>query len=73
MKSFLSVFLVLVGFLNLKLTAQTNFTYTGNLQTFTVPYTDTYKLEIWGAKSGDEIGFYGSDLLRRLLMAISIK
>ena len=27
-----------------------NFTYTGNVQTFTAPYTGYYKLEVWGAE-----------------------
>ena len=34
-----------------------NFDYTGNVQTFTVPYTGTYKLEVWGAQGGS--GGYG--------------
>ncbi|HAT61147.1 MAG TPA: hypothetical protein DCS83_01175, partial [Prevotella sp.] len=31
-----------------------NYDYTGNVQTFTVPYTGTYKIECWGAKGGDD-------------------
>ncbi len=29
-----------------------NFAYTGNYQTWTVPYTGTYKFEVWGASGG---------------------
>lgn len=29
-----------------------NFAYTGNIQTFTAPYTGYYKLEVWGAQGG---------------------
>ncbi|MGE7635380.1 glycine rich domain-containing protein [Bacillus paramycoides] len=29
-----------------------DFQYTGNVQSFTVPYTGTYKLETWGAQGG---------------------
>ncbi|MDM5450995.1 glycine rich domain-containing protein [Peribacillus simplex] len=28
--------------------------YTGNVQSFTVPYTGTYKLETWGAQGGND-------------------
>jgi len=31
-----------------------NFDYTGASQTFTAPYTGTYKIECWGAKGGDD-------------------
>ncbi|WP_179862992.1 glycine rich domain-containing protein [Bacillus toyonensis] len=30
-----------------------DFQYTGNVQSFTVPYTGTYKLTTWGAQGGD--------------------
>ena len=30
-----------------------NFSYTGRVQTWTVPYTGTYRLEVWGAQGGD--------------------
>lgn len=30
-----------------------SFSYTGGVQTFTVPYTGLYKLEVWGAKGGN--------------------
>jgi len=33
-----------------------NFNYTGNVQTFTAPYTGTYKLDVWGSQGG---GYYG--------------
>ncbi len=29
-----------------------NFAYTGNYQTWTAPYTGTYRLEVWGAEGG---------------------
>ncbi|MED0993403.1 glycine rich domain-containing protein [Bacillus nitratireducens] len=32
-----------------------DFQYTGNVQSFTVPYTGTYKLETWGAQGGNDI------------------
>ncbi|MBT2618459.1 glycine rich domain-containing protein [Bacillus sp. ISL-78] len=31
-----------------------DFQYTGNVQSFTVPYTGTYKLETWGAQGGND-------------------
>ncbi|WP_081618598.1 fimbrillin family protein [Segatella paludivivens] len=31
-----------------------NYNYTGAVQTFTAPYTGTYKIECWGAKGGDD-------------------
>lgn len=36
------------------------FDYTGGVQTFTVPYTGTYTLEVWGAQGGGSLGGYGS-------------
>ena len=30
-----------------------NFDYTGGIQTFSIPTTGTYKLEVWGAQGGD--------------------
>ena len=35
------------------------FSYTGNVQTFTVPETGTYKLEVWGAQGGSTYGGKG--------------
>ena len=32
-----------------------NFAYTGSVQTYTVPFTGTYKLEVWGAQGTDFI------------------
>ncbi|MFD1674867.1 glycine-rich protein [Alicyclobacillus fodiniaquatilis] len=29
-----------------------NFSYTGTVQTYTAPYTGTYRLEVWGAQGG---------------------
>ena len=37
-----------------------NFDYTGNEQTFTAPFSGTYKLETWGAQGGGTIGGVGS-------------
>lgn len=31
-----------------------NFTYTGNVQTYTVPATGTYQLQVWGANGGND-------------------
>ncbi|MDM5291737.1 glycine rich domain-containing protein [Peribacillus simplex] len=31
-----------------------DFQYTGNVQSFTVPYTGTYKLDTWGAQGGND-------------------
>ncbi len=31
-----------------------NFDYTGNVQTYIVPLTGTYKLEVWGAQGGNQ-------------------
>ncbi len=36
------------------------YAYTGNYQTFTVPYTGTYTFEVWGAQGG--CGFYFDSL-----------
>lgn len=36
------------------------YAYTGNYQTFTVPYTGTYMFEVWGAQGG--CGFYFDSL-----------
>lgn len=36
-----------------------NFDYTGDEQTFTVPVTGTYKLEIWGAQGGSYSTYIG--------------
>ena len=36
-----------------------NFAYTGNYQTWTVPVTGTYKLEVWGAQGGYSNGGKG--------------
>ena len=33
-----------------------DFEYTGNIKTFTVPYTGKYKLETWGAQGGNAYG-----------------
>ncbi|MDD3187314.1 MAG: glycine-rich protein [Bacilli bacterium] len=46
-----------MGYANATLTANwvitiTNFAYTGGIQTFTVPATGTYKIEVWGAQGG---------------------
>ena len=35
------------------------FGYTGGVQTFTVPYTGVYKLEVWGAQGGSVSGYAG--------------
>ena len=37
-----------------------NFDYTGNEQTFTAPFSGTYKLETWGAQGGGTTGGVGS-------------
>ena len=44
---------------NLSKTVISNFAYTGASQTFTAPYTGTYKVECWGASGGDINGFLG--------------
>lgn len=36
-----------------------SFSYTGGVQTFTVPYEGLYKLEVWGAKGGNANGCAG--------------
>ena len=36
-----------------------NYDYTGNAQTFTAPYTGTYKIECWGASGGDLNNYVG--------------
>jgi len=36
-----------------------DFNYTGNIQSITVPYTGTYKLEVWGAQGGGNIQYFG--------------
>lgn len=37
-----------------------DYVYSGNVQTFIVPYTGKYKLEVWGAQGGGTNGGYGS-------------
>jgi hypothetical protein len=36
-----------------------NFDYTGDVQSYTVPLTGTYKLEVWGAQGGGNGGYGG--------------
>ena len=36
-----------------------NYGYTGDVQTFTAPYTGVYKLRTWGAQGGSTHGFAG--------------
>ena len=36
-----------------------DFDYTGGEQTFTVPVSGTYKLEVWGAQGGNAYDYYG--------------
>ena len=36
-----------------------NFAYTGGIQSFTVPCSGTYKLEVWGAQGGTHVGVGG--------------
>lgn len=38
---------------------QTDFSYTGSMQSFTVPTTGTYKLEVWGAQGGTASSYAG--------------
>ena len=33
-----------------------NFGYTGGIQTYTIPYTGTYQLEVWGAQGENVVG-----------------
>ena len=40
-------------------TMQTDFGYTGDFQSFVVPATGNYKLEVWGAQGGDASPYYG--------------
>ncbi|WP_084608561.1 fimbrillin family protein [Xylanibacter oryzae] len=37
---------------NYKISFMREYNYTGNIQSFTVPISGTYKLEVWGAQSG---------------------
>jgi hypothetical protein len=43
--------------INSSFSATQDFSYTGNVQSYTVPFTGTYKLEVWGAEGG-----YGWDM-----------
>jgi hypothetical protein len=36
-----------------------SFSYTGDIQTFTVPFTGLYKLEVWGGQGGGAVGGAG--------------
>ncbi len=38
-----------------------NYSYTGNYQTFTVPQTGTYQIELWGAQGGGIDTYYGGE------------
>ena len=40
-------------------TMQTDFSYTGGMQSFVVPATGSYKLEVWGAQGGNASPYYG--------------
>ncbi len=40
-------------------TTVNNYSYTGGIQTYTVPVTGTYKLEVWGAQGGSVSGAAG--------------
>ena len=37
-----------------------NYEYTGSVQTFTAPYTGTYKIEVWGAGSNSSVSSMGA-------------
>ena len=39
--------------------ASQTFNYTGGIQTYTVPLTGTYRLEVWGGKGGGNDGAHG--------------
>ncbi len=38
--------------INSSFSATQDFSYTGNVQSYTVPFTGTYKVEVWGAEGG---------------------
>ena len=40
-----------------------NFDYTGDIQSYTVLLTGTYKIECWGAAGGDDTGDYSGDII----------
>ena len=45
--------------INSSFSSTQDFSYTGNVQSYTVPFTGTYKLEVWGAQGGYYGGGYG--------------
>lgn len=66
LKLMIFAFLMHISFLVVPVKAQiTNigdtedYGYTGNVQTFTAPYTGVYKLKTWGAQGGSTHGFAG--------------
>lgn len=46
-----------------------NFGYTGGIQTYTIPYTGTYRLEVWGAQGGNNGGYGGYSIGNSYLQA----
>ena len=54
-----SVPLVTITHDDTPLTGTQDFSYTGAVQTFTVPSDGTYKLEVWGAQGGSYSTYYG--------------
>ena len=40
--------------INSSFSATQDFSYTGDVQSYTVPFTGTYKIECWGAQGGDD-------------------
>ncbi len=50
------VFILIAFFASGVVMSQTTFDYTGGMQTFTVPATGNYQLEVWGAQGGSSIG-----------------
>jgi len=40
--------------INSSFSATQDFSYTGDVQSYTVPFTGTYKIECWGAEGGDD-------------------
>ncbi len=45
--------------INSSFSATQDFSYTGGVQSYTVPFTGTYKLEVWGAQGGNGGGYGG--------------
>ena len=53
------VLILIISITTSTLFGQTTFNFTGSIQTFTVPASGDYQLEVWGAQGGNVISNEG--------------